>query len=316
MESEMKASDFLSTYSKRSQASWEAAALDLATRGDFIHFPFVSVLLRSPDGQLTGAINVSSDYFTVGEHGDTLHLPLTPITAQKIADLNGWMLPTRKIVNAIWDAANVKLQATPMREAWIRRGLNPDAMMISLQGFGEHEDVIRSQLGGREGLVSGHKKDVVISNAMKPGKVAIYGWHDLSGANTGGQQGKPIQGLNPSSHSSSYVDYSHSIRFIEPFVTMDGVKIPITDPSVASLVSDEGPLRFTRYETGTPAPSTPLNGGGSGPVAALTPSTTSSKTTAALGLVVLSSLGQCSMGAAIFQDGALRINNAVIFQGK
>jgi hypothetical protein len=66
--------------------------------------------------------------------------------------------------------------------------------------------------------------------------------------------GQPIQGLNPSDHVNTYADYSHGIRYVEPFVTVNGERKSILDPSVANLVTDEGAIKVARYETGTPAP--------------------------------------------------------------
>jgi len=68
---------------------------------------------------------------------------------------------------------------------------------------------------GKRGLISGIKKDVVLSNKTieqgKTNRVAIYGWHQLNG--------KPIQPLY-AGHINSYVDYSHGIRLV-----MDKIKV-------------------------------------------------------------------------------------------
>jgi hypothetical protein len=46
-----------------------------------------------------------------------MRVPMTPILAQKIADRFGCTLPTRKIVNDIYEHASVKLEPFPLTEA-------------------------------------------------------------------------------------------------------------------------------------------------------------------------------------------------------
>ena len=88
-------------------------------------------------------------------------------------------------------------------------------------------------------LVSGNKKDVVVSNrlAAQPGRIAIYGWHRPGG--------EPIQPLS-TVHGSGYADYSHGIRLVSGVVFVDGEATSLArvlrDPELASVLSDEGPL--------------------------------------------------------------------------
>ena len=92
-------------------------------------------------------------------------------------------------------------------------------------------------------LVSGHKKDVVLTNrlARNRDKIAIYGWHSLSGT--------PIQPLT-TVHGARYVDYSHGIRLVSRIALLDGKPLPIDeilqDPKLANLLSDEGAIRVVR----------------------------------------------------------------------
>ena len=46
------------------------------------------------------------DYLAVGSDDDFVRMPMTPQTAQQIADLFGCILPTRKMVDAIDAAAD------------------------------------------------------------------------------------------------------------------------------------------------------------------------------------------------------------------
>jgi hypothetical protein len=177
-----------------------------------------------------GVLRVATDY--VGA-------PASAVSAQRLADSYGALLPTRKMVDAIWAAAPIKLVPEPIPGGTAQ----PAAQATAL-----HQAMIDSQVAGRSGLVAGHKKDVVLSAKLVPGKVGIYGWHQPSG--------KPIQPLYLG-HSSSYADYSQGVRLVAPTMTVDGVERPVADvmadPALAALVSDEGPLA-PRYPGIPPVP--------------------------------------------------------------
>ena len=57
---------------------------------------------------------VSPDYLSVGTDEDWARIPLTPMAAQKIADSFHCFLPTRKMVDLIYQQATVKLEPVPM----------------------------------------------------------------------------------------------------------------------------------------------------------------------------------------------------------
>ena len=83
-------------------------------------------------------------------------------------------------------------------------------------------------------------------HAGVPKPVVIYGWHQLNGS--------PIQPLY-NGHGETYADYSHGIRLIQNAVQFDGspttVSAILMDPSLSSLLSDEGTIPVPRY--GDPA---------------------------------------------------------------
>jgi hypothetical protein len=86
-------------------------------------------------------------------------------------------------------------------------------------------------------LIAGHKKDVVMTNRLIPGqgRIAIYGWHRLSGV--------PIQPLS-TVHGAGYADYSHGIRLLSDQVLLNGESRLfyeiLEDPAMAKVLSDEG----------------------------------------------------------------------------
>lgn len=201
-------------------------------------------------GQLrTATFWCTRDYVGIGDDTNWFRMPMTPMLAQQLADRLECALPTRRMVDAIWAAAPVKLAPFPYSPAVY------DITSVSL--FHQHHLQIEQQRAGQSQslLVAGTKKDVVASAliAQWPGRVVIYGWHQISGA--------PIQPLSKV-HTSSYVDYSHGVRLVAREVVVDGVRTTIdavlADPVLHPLLGDEGPFSSWRYPAGT-AESFPLH---------------------------------------------------------
>ncbi len=182
---------------------------------------------------------VLPDYLAVGTNSDYLRLPMAPVTAQLIADSYGLLLPTVKIVDAIYRAASVKLDPRPFK---------PGPQMVSVQELVRHNAVVQSGLKTQvpQGLVAGHKKDIVITNLLlrKPSRVAIYGWHLRSGT--------AIQPLT-TVHGNWYADYSHGTRLMANTMVIDDVAYKVSDvlrdPELSALISYEGPMKTLRYAT-------------------------------------------------------------------
>jgi len=190
---------------------------------------------------LTGCVFVTPDYLAVGSDSDYFFVPLTPFTAQRIADRLGFLLPTPKIVDDVYAAAAVKLPPSP---------IPPSSAMTSVTTFEQHNATVGEQrqallaqypLGA---LVAGDKKDLVICKALAdtPGHVAIYGWHK--------PDGKPIQPLYLG-HFAYWADYSHGVRLVADTMEVEGKPMPIAgvlaDPAIAPLISGEGTLAVSRY---------------------------------------------------------------------
>lgn len=180
---------------------------------------------------------VTPDYMCIGADNDYFLEPMTPILAQRVANLLGCSLPTRKMVKDIWAQAQVKLAPTP---------LPPGPSMVTVPVFKQHNDLVWTQrsaclaahpLGS---LVAGEKKDVVISALLvthfhkSRTPVVIYGWQKTNGA--------PIQPLY-NGHAQTWADYSHGIRLVQQAITVDGMPTAVagvlTNPALAALLSDE-----------------------------------------------------------------------------
>lgn len=186
---------------------------------------------------------VTPDYLALGSDDDYLLMPMTPATAQRIADATDCLLPTRKISDAIYASAEVKLSPQP---------LPPGPTMTTVPVFVRHNDLVRTQrmesltahpLGA---LVAGNKKDVVLTTRLTnaPTKVAIYGWHRTNGV--------AIQPLYLG-HTAAWVDYSHGIRLVSQTALLNGQKTNLTailaTPNLCSLLSDEGVITQPCYPT-------------------------------------------------------------------
>ncbi len=197
----------------------EPIALREILQGNMPRFLQTFVAIRtsitdSSSGKTIRAVYyVAPDYLSISSDDDFARVPMTPMTAQRIADSLQCFLPTRKMVNDIYHAAVVKLEPVPLY-----------AFRDSALIFWHHHLIIEGQRKGRKGLIAGIKKDVVISGTVsrypKPYHEAIYGWHKLDG--------KPIQPLY-TGHIDWWVDYSHGIRLIYRKIKVDGRWMDYTD---------------------------------------------------------------------------------------
>ena len=179
-------------------------------------------------------ICVTPEYLSVGSDRDFVRVPMGLATAARIATELGFLLPTPRMVDAIYGQARVRLAPRPMK---------PTSQMESTAYLLEHDrtlDAQRAQKGqGLSELAAGQKKDIVLTNRLrsKPGRVAIYGWHRPNG--------KPIQPLS-TVHGAAYADYSHGVRLVSRVAFVDGIERDLAeivqDRDLAHLVSSEGPI--------------------------------------------------------------------------
>lgn len=196
----------------------------------------------------TATFFVAPDYLAVGTEADYFLTPLSPISAQRIAERLGCTLPTRKMTDDIYLAAQVKLEP---------QNFPPNPAMTSVAVFSDHNNLLRAQRIAQRAdqpfgkLTAGGKKDVIITATLRdvPGKVAIYGLQRLDGT--------PIQPLY-TGHAQTWVDYSHGIRLVQQTMTVDGAPRKIADvladAELAPLLSDEGVIASPRYDDSDTAP--------------------------------------------------------------
>lgn len=192
----------------------------------------------SVSGDETIEIRVAPDYLAVGTNDDSVLMPMTNGTAQKLADQWGMILPTSRMVDAIYYAASQKLNASP---------LGASKEMTSTQMYLNSNRKIQERTQGVPygEFRAGHKKDVVLS--PKPGNVSIYGW---AGKDRGPRRMPYIQ-PEGGPHDRGYVDYSHGIRMVSQWVQIKkngvcrviGIKEALLDPKYCSALSYRCPLK-------------------------------------------------------------------------
>lgn len=254
---DLTGSQFAQYVSKMNPQEREQAIRDEILKGNLPSFlrKLVPVELHCelPSGKsLMATIFVAPDYLAIGSDADFLRIPMNLPTAAAIADRFGFILPTRKMVDAIYSQARYHLAPQP---------LPAGPQMRSTAYYWTHNQMVEDQahaLGVRLGeLVSGDKKDLVITNrlAFNVGRVAIYGWHR--------GPGQPIQPLS-TVHGINYADYSHGIRLISEMALIDGklrsIHDILSDPSTAKVLSDEGPISGHLGPLAAPGVTTILTG--------------------------------------------------------
>ena len=202
----------------------------------------ISQTVHSKSYELT--FFVTCDYMAIGSDQDYLYIPMTPSTAQYLADKLNCSLPTKKIVDIIYTKAEIKLKPQP---------IPPSDKMTTVPVFKQHTDSIKQQIieigfdRSDDNIIAGHKKDIIISNKIYSpdrtyDRVVIYGWH-LSEHN-------PIQPVY-NGHIAMYADYSHGVRLISQLAFINGDSIQVDDilkdPNLSILLSSEGVISKPYY---------------------------------------------------------------------
>lgn len=232
-----------------SSAERDRAVVAELERGNIPSFlaRLTPVTLAPPAGQARGAtIWVTPDYLAVGSDEDFLYVPLTYPSATAVAARFGAVLPTARMVDAIYEQSAHHLAPAPLPAGPLMRS------NLYLSRHQQRIDEQRSGLSLGE-LVSGHKKDLVLTNRLllRPDRVAIYGWHRAPGA--------PIQPLS-TVHGARYVDYSHGVRLVSTTIVVAGrprsIYDALSDARVAPILNWEGVTRDPWALMHPPAPKT------------------------------------------------------------
>ncbi len=236
----MKGSEFTSRWRAATRSEREAAAVELL-KG--VSRPNLVAVPCGPNSFFWA----SSDYASIGEDGDFVRVPLGGPNAEAVVAAWDCMLPTQKMVDLIWREASLKgitLEPLPLVPPDGNYGGSWGVFMQSADAAEKHSKLIDSKLNGEPVILSGVKKDVILSVGMRtrPGKLAFYGWHKRNGS--------PIQG-NSFAHEATYADYSHGVRVIGRMMVVNGKEMPVAgvlaDAVLCKMISDEGPFYGVSY---------------------------------------------------------------------
>ena len=187
------------------------------------------------DGKVyQGSLYVAPEYLALGTDQDFMLIPVNFETIAFMIKEWRYLIPTRKIVDLIHEQREQRFWANPLK---------PGPTMHSNAYYQKHHALSSQQrlFFPMDTLVSGHKKDIVLSNRLKrkPHRIAIYGWRSWND--------RRIQPLSIV-HGKRYVDYSHGVRLVHPIMTVNGQELPVTevlkDPTLSALISDEGPIHL------------------------------------------------------------------------
>jgi len=180
---------------------------------------------------------VTPDFLAVGSDDDYVLMPMGLPIALNVAKRYGCVLPTDRMVDAIYSKAD-RILPPEAREYW---KLKPNTLahkrQTSICAYWEHDQAVkrnRVAAGARPYmLVEGHKKTLV-ADVRQDDALHLYGW---------GPKGHLIEKNNgATNHFLSYADYSHGIRLVRNMVRVGDELRPImevlTDPDLCSLLTN------------------------------------------------------------------------------
>lgn len=225
----------------------------------------VAIKTTLPGTTIQGRFFVTPDYLSIGSDKESFYISLRPVSAQAIANALKALLPTKKMIDFIYDHAKASGKVLPARPLSPQMS-TPDGgrltgtrileHMASQRWFNVSQQLIeldKNKMGVLPGeLLEGHKKNLVLSGKLYDSsdrylkKLAIYGFYQSNGL--------PIQGsksaVYPSlPHDDQWVDYSHGVRLVSQtmHISKDGgytyfempVRDVLSDPELYHLLTDE-----------------------------------------------------------------------------
>ena len=204
-------------------------------------------VINGPD---TLVYNVLPDYLALGTDEEWMYIPMSPLTAKKWMQTNNLSFPTKTMVNQIHHQAKIKLTPPISWNALYdhaTKKYNRDSTECFKAQSDKLQEMLKKHTEYSHGdLAASHKKDVVLTDYLltkaNQNNVAIYGWFNSDSS--------VVQNLNPSSHSVSYIDYSHGLRMISNNCVLNGQQTTIqavwNDLNHCKLLHD-APLKFQSY---------------------------------------------------------------------
>lgn len=218
----LSGSEFLAQTTNLTKEQRELAILEELRSGNLPSFlrtlKPVRLASRNAAGEEhTGIVWVTPDYLAIGNDEDFVRIPMTLAVAEQLARDFGYVLPTRKLVDAIYEQADIRLTPQPLPYG---------PSMETNEFYARSQALIESEFAGlglsRDLLVAGHKKDLVIGLGLwwPARRILIYGWH-MPDSN-------PIQPLS-NAHLPNYADYSHGVRLVARTAILDDQIVDFAD---------------------------------------------------------------------------------------
>jgi hypothetical protein len=204
---------------------------------------------------------VTPDVMAVGADDDFVRMPMDAISAQRVADRLDCLLPTARMVNLIFEKADVRLVAITKQYNWLEssRTDSGDDRKIkgsATAGYLVHSRLIDDQLRGHAPgeLVAGHKKEVIIAPDLPQhlDKLFFCGFHSPTNRTAGNPNGFFQLGAGPSIHPSNFADYAQGIRLVNPYLTIDGetqMVAEVLKHPQRSLHISSAPIARPKYRT-------------------------------------------------------------------
>jgi len=150
----------------------------------------------------TAEIEVSADALKL----QGVRFDLTAVGAQQVADMLGTILPTPRILEVVWEQADIQLKPCT---------LPSDAKMADTSRMVQHSRCVDQSIGDRKGLVANVGKHWVLSNRLleRRDAAANFGWF---------RHGRrPIQTVG-TRHDTAHTDYSQIVRLVKPTIRVNG----------------------------------------------------------------------------------------------
>lgn len=167
-------------------------------------------------------ICVMPDYLSVGTDADNVRMPLGRDQAVEIAREMGFILPTTGIADAICNEARTNSESHSIVS---RTYLPSGTLNMQMDRVRGHDTDIDRRLNGTPyepgDLVACHKKDLVMNDLSRQGRVSIYGF-----ARSNSSYWEPN---HHATHGDSYSDYSHGVRLVSQTAFVNGEPVPIMD---------------------------------------------------------------------------------------
>lgn len=264
----MKASEWykqLPTSCVSAQPAILAALLDPSMR---MAIEWVGIPIS--DGNHDAILYVGCDALMVGEPADCVRVNVDCATHQKVCDALGLQMPTARMVDIIYQAAEVRVapctfspdSSNNITIADPATGALRVVSMSSVAAMFAHDARVTKGVSHKYGLVCNFGKSWNLSSKLGPASsqggwvCANYGWFDPTAPylSVSGKH-KLWQPLS-TRHNDVHVDYSQVCWAIHPMMLVDGAPTPtaqvLTSEGLAGLVSHEGALASSRHPSLAP----------------------------------------------------------------